>query len=87
MRFNEEKTTVELTWEEAEQLEWFEELLFNLNEENIEKVKNAFYPFVFFKHGEAEVRVSNGFMNIGEVGVEGDQWEDFLKELENVEEK
>jgi len=91
MKFNEDKTTVELTWEEAEQLEWFEELLLNLDEETIEKAKNAFYPFKFFKHGEAEVYAdcdyqSDGFVNIGEVGVEGENWKDFLEELENIEE-
>jgi len=92
MKFNEDKTTVELTWEEAEQLEWFEELLLDLDEETIEKAKNAFYPFKFFKHGAAEVYAdsdyqSDGFVSIGDVGVSGEEnWEDFLEQLENIEE-
>ena len=93
MKFNEDKTMVELTYEEAEQLDWFEELLLDFDEETIEKAKNAFYSFRFFKHGEAEVYVdsdyqSDGFVSIGDVGVSGEEnWEDFLEQLENIEEK
>jgi len=68
-------------------------IIARFDEETIEKAKNAFYPFKFFKHGAAEVYAdsdyqSDGFVSIGDVGVSGEEnWEDFLEQLENIEEK
>ena len=71
---------IELSFEEFKKLEWSDRLFENLDEtfEELEQEKPYFW---FFKNGDAEIVYSKDSKNIGFQGVEGDEWESFLEEL------
>ena len=79
------KEKIELSFEEMKQLKWSDVLFENLDE-TIEKLEEEKPAFRFFKNYEAEIVYSpTNTVTIGEQGVEGDQWESFLKELNEKE--
>ena len=75
------KEKIELSFEEVKKLEWSDVLFENLDE-TIEELEEEKPSFRFFKNGEAEIVYSSkNSQNIGHQGVEGDEWESFLQEL------
>ena len=72
---------IELSFEEVKKLEWSDALFEDLDQ-TIKELEKEKPSFRFFKNYEAEIVYSpTNTVNIGEQGVEGDQWESFLKEL------
>ena len=72
---------IELSFEKVKKLEWSDALFENLDE-TIEELQEEKPTFKFFKNFEPEIVYSPGnTVAIGEQGVEGDQWESFLEEL------
>ena len=72
---------IELSFEEMKQLEWSDALFENLDE-TMEELEEKKPSFRFFKNFEAEIVYSpTRTACIGRQGVEGENWESFLKEL------
>jgi len=89
MKAKNKKTSVELSFKKAKQLDFFDELVMGLGGKGMEEIKEEKPRFKFFKNREAEMFVgkshsnsSDGYISIGDVGVERDHWENFLEELE-----
>ena len=84
MKFNNDRTSVQLSFEETKMLEW-SDILFEELDESIEELKEEKPSFKFFKNYEAEIVYGpDNSVNIGEQGVEGKEWESFLEELEDL---
>lgn len=72
---------IELSFEEVKQLKW-SDALFESLDEDVEELEEIQPSFRFFKNYEAEIVYSpTNTVSIGEQGVEGENWESFLEEL------
>jgi len=79
-----EKEKIELSFEEVKKLEWSDALFENLDE-TIEELEEEKPAFRFFKNYEAEIIYnSDKAVNIGNQGVEGENWSEFLQEVKVV---
>ena len=75
---------IELSFEEVKKLEW-SDALFESLDETMEELEEKKPYFRFFNNFQAEIVYSpSNTACIGRQGVEGDEWESFLEELENL---